>query len=424
MRSWARTMSARIAAALLRGSVTGWRYLCTLYAVMRLGLLWRRFCASTGLAEQRHRTNRETGKTKTTIRRVPKLERVRVTPHGWTMRVKLRPGQHLDLYTERTAPLRHFARAQAVKPAELWHQPGFLEIAVLRRDPLRRVLVRPREVDPGQLVIGTTETGGPFLLDFNTEPHWLVSGATDSGKSSLLAACLCALAPTRDLLVSWDLKFGIEGEAFRARFSDVTTTAAGVRDWCTRLLTLAAARAELFKTWQVANIAEAETQHGIHLRRVYVFCDEVAELATSHDGIKPEELLGEVLRVVQLCRAMGIHLIVAGQRFGSDLGKLVTAIRAQLGGRICLRVNDEETARMVLAGLDPEVHARALCLPHKGMAIVKHRGDWHYARASYQPSPERYAIAACHADKRITWEALLVEDANLAATTPPLAPAA
>ncbi len=80
--------------------------------------------------------------------------------------------------------------------------------------------------------------------------------------------------------------------------------------------------------------------------------------------------------MVQLVRAMGIHVILCGQRFGSDLGKHVTSIRAQVSGRICLQVNDTQTAEMVLGGLDSEVQRRALGLARPGMAIVPAGQDW------------------------------------------------
>jgi S-DNA-T family DNA segregation ATPase FtsK/SpoIIIE len=414
----ARAHLGRLVITILRTLVAFGRYVLTVWAAARCGLRWRTFCGNTGLAKQRQTVHGDdfTSHVSTKTYAVPKLRKVRIGQHGWTVCVQLRPGQDLADYAAAAAPLRHLARAQSVRPRELWDRPGFVELAILRRDPLRGVLERPRELERGVIVAGTTETGEPLIVDFNAEPHWLVSGATDSGKSSLIATCLAALAPTRDVLISWDLKFGIEGEAFRRRFTDVATAGAEVQDWCGRLLALAGERAELFKTLRVANVREAEQLRGVVLRRVYVWCDEVAELATARNGeVKPEELLSDVLRVVQLCRAMGIHVVIAGQRFGSDLGKLVTAVRAQLGGRICLRVNDEETAKMVLAGLDPDVHHRAMGLPHKGMAIVKRRAEWEYARATYQTSAERYAIGDQYARNRITWNDLLTEDRAIAA---------
>jgi hypothetical protein len=407
--STARDLVVRAGSALVRHAITAWRYLCTVYALVRLGLLWRVFCANTGLAVQRTRTD-EYGHLRVTVHQVPKLDQCRITPHGWTMRVRLRPGQHLGHYTEAAVPLRHTARAQAVKALELPGQPGYLELRVLRRDPLVRVTERPRQLEPGRLAVGATETGDPMILDVNEHPHYLMCGSTGSGKSMTLADLQAAIAPTDAALVFWDLKFGIEAEAWRARYTEVCTTQTEVLASCGRVLWLAEQRAAILRALGVRNVTEAE-EAGVHLRRLYVLVDEVAELAHDHDAEKTaDKVLRELLRLVQLVRAMGIHVILCGQRFGSDLGKLITSIRAQVSGRICLAVNDPQTAEMVLGGLAPEVQKLALTLIRPGMAIVQDGQDWHYARCSYLTNPEIRALAAAHADKRIAWDDLIVAD--------------
>jgi energy-coupling factor transporter ATP-binding protein EcfA2 len=384
--------------------VAGWRYLWTVVALVRLGLRWKAFCGNTGLAIQRTRSDENGSRLRIDVFAVPRLDRYRVTPHGWSARIHLRHGQHLAQYAEACTPLRHTARVQAVKVVELDGQPGFLELRVLRRDPLTRVTERPRELEPGRLVCGAVENGDPMVVDFTEHPHVLVCGATGSGKSMLLSGVQAAIAPTDAALVFWDLKFGLEAEAWRARYTEVCTTQAEVLRSCARVLALAEQRAAILRTLGVRNVAELDAA-GVRLRRLYVLVDEVAELTHDHDAEKSaEKILRELLRVVQLVRAMGIHVILCGQRFGSDLGKYVTSIRAQVSGRICLQVNDIQTAEMVLGGLDAEVQRRALGLARPGMAIVPTGRDWHYARCLYLTTAEIRALAAAHADKRVSWD--------------------
>jgi DNA segregation ATPase FtsK/SpoIIIE-like protein len=45
------------------------------------------------------------------------------------------------------------------------------------------VAERPRELAPGRLACGSTETGEPMMLDFDTHPHYLRCGATGSGNT-------------------------------------------------------------------------------------------------------------------------------------------------------------------------------------------------------------------------------------------------
>ena len=77
---------------------------------------------------------------------------------------------------------------------------------------------------------------------------------------------------------------------------------------------------------------------------IVLFVDEVAELflvASRKDEERRDEMVTQLIRLAQLGRAAGIYLEVCGQRFGAELGKGATMLRAQLSGRVCHRVNDE-----------------------------------------------------------------------------------
>ena len=177
-----------------RTAIALWRHLLTLYVLTRLGLVWAAFCAATGLADTHTRVDRDSGKTTTRVRHVPRLDHVDAGPHGATLRVKLRPGQDLRTYTALAPALRHTARCQAASAVEIEDQPGYLRLRLLRRDPLHRVIDLPREISSGVLSIGLTETGGPWRIDLTAVPHTVISGATGSGKSAIQAAILAALA--------------------------------------------------------------------------------------------------------------------------------------------------------------------------------------------------------------------------------------
>ncbi len=87
---------------------------------------------------------------------------------------------------------------------------------------------------------------------------------------------------------------------------------------------------------------------------IVVFVDEVAELflvATRKDEERRDEMVTQLIRLAQLGRAAGIYLEVCGQRFGAELGKGATMLRAQLTGRVCHRVNDEASAKMALGDI-------------------------------------------------------------------------
>jgi S-DNA-T family DNA segregation ATPase FtsK/SpoIIIE len=135
-----------------------------------------------------------------------------------------------------------------------------------------------------------------------------------------------------------------------------------------------------------------------------VIVDEIAELYLS-DGRRESKAEAEqcstlLLRLAQLGAALGMHLVVAGQRVGSDLGPGVTALRAQLGGRICHRVNDPGTAEMTLGDLnkDAVVVAQSITAEEQGVAVCTGPdGGWSRARSHLTTTEEAMATARKHA---------------------------
>lgn len=414
---WALTWAwiVRVTGWTARRLLVGWRLALTLAAAIRLGLIWSSFCAGVGIADQRTHVDPETGRMRVQVHNVPKTSQLRITEHGWTQTVKLRPGHDLDKWTAACGPLRHAARVQTVKAVEIPDRPGFVQLRVLRRDPLSVVTERPRALSSSSFVVGATENGDPWALDFGRLPHWLICGGTGSGKSGLLACLLAAIATTDALMIGWDLKWGIEAEAFRDRYGEICTTQAEVKASTAQVLAVAAQRAELFRVLGVRSIDEAATL-GVVLRRVVLVVDEVAEVALDHgekdaEGKKLVDLIQpELLSIVQRVRAFGIHVVLCGQRFGSDLGKSITAIRAQVPGRVCLSVNDVQTAEMTLPGYPREVHDRVLTMTRPGLAIVADGLDWHYGRSAFLTATEVRAVATSTAHHRIDWAGLAVAD--------------
>ena len=127
---------------------------------------------------------------------------------------------------------------------------------------------------------------------------------------------------------------------------------------------------------------------------VVVLVDEVAELYLMADRSERDEVAHvstALLRLGQLGAALGVHLVVAGQRVGSDLGPGVTALRAQLGGRVCHQVHDPGTAEMALGDLDKDALAAAqqITAGQPGVAVTfGDNGRWTLVR-SVLTTPEQ-----------------------------------
>ncbi|MDH6435434.1 hypothetical protein M2158_003911 [Streptomyces sp. SAI-144] len=97
-------------------------------------------------------------------------------------------------------------------------------------------------------------------------------------------------------------------------------------------------------------------------------------------------MVTQLIRLAQLGRAAGIYLEVCGQRFGAELGKGATMLRAQLTGRVCHRVNDEASAKMALGDIAPEAVSAACAIAPElpGLAVAGDTsGGWSRIRTPY-----------------------------------------
>ena len=150
---------------------------------------------------------------------------------------------------------------------------------------------------------------------------------------------------------------------------------------------------------------------------VVVLVDEVAELFLMADKSEKDEVSRTatgLLRVAQLGQAFGVYLIICGQRIGADLGPGVTALRAQLSGRVCHRVNDPKKAHMTLGDLDPAAldAARAMAADTPGVAIVTGQdGTWHRARSVLVSEEEAEHAARTYAHLAPDWAAIIRRNA-------------
>jgi hypothetical protein len=378
------------------------RWRLTLDAVPLAGSVSRSAKDASAVMVQRRRVR------SVQVEKAPRLRLLRPTPLGWRVWVKLHDGQVPDDYVKVGERLAHAWRVHAVRV--IASKPGRVQLLATMRDPLTVVDVAP---ETGELLTvrpGMLENGQPWIIDFRTVPHWLNAGATQSGKSNLANAIIKGLAPQPVALVGLDLKGGVEFTPYAPRLSALATTrgeCVGLLDDLVRIVT---DRMALCRTHGARNIWRLPD----HLQPmpIVVLVDEVAELFLMADKREKDEVsktATALLRVAQLGRAFGVYLVVCGQRIGSDLGPGVTALRSQLSGRICHRVNDPETANMTLGDMDPDAldAARAIAAETPGVAVIAGQdGSWHRARSVYVSEEEAEAAARRFAHLSPGWSEL------------------
>ncbi|GAA2441089.1 FtsK/SpoIIIE domain-containing protein [Actinomadura vinacea] len=382
----------------LTRSKRAWRV--TLDAIPVVGPAAR---SAATVVEQKRRVRR------VDVEQAPRLGLMLPTPYGWRLRVKLLDGQIPEDYAKVAERFAHAWRVHGVRVLE--RKPGRITLLATRRDPLKLVTVTGGSA--GLLVVrpGVLENGEPWVMDFRTVPHWMIVGATQSGKSNLANAIIKALSPQPVALIGFDLKGGVEFTPYAPRLSALATTRKESVDLLAELVGEVEARMALCRAHGARNIWKLPAS--ARPVPMVALVDEVAELFLMADKSEKDEVAKTgtaLLRVAQLGRAFGVFLIICGQRVGSDLGPGVTALRAQLSGRVCHRVNDPETANMALGDLDPAAVdvARAIAAETPGVAVVSGQdGTWHRARAVHVSEEQAEQAARDFAALTPSWDDLI-----------------
>ncbi len=339
----------------------------------------------------------------------PGLGLIRPNALGWQVKIRMRDGQVPATYADAAERLAHAWRVHAVRVTR--SKPGRVWLVAVRSDPLTDVRPAPHSGDLLTVRAGMLETGMPWVIDFRVVPHWLNAGATQSGKSNLANAIIKGLAPQPLALVGFDLKGGVEFTPYAPRLSALATTRADCTGLLDDLGLILACRMSLCREHGARNIWRLPEE--LRPVPVVVLVDEVAELFLMADKSEKDEVSKTatgLLRLAQLGRAFGVYLVVSGQRIGSDLGPGVTALRSQLSGRVCHRVNDPETATMTLGDLDPAAldAARAIPAETPGVCVVAGQdGSWHRARSVLVTEDDAELATSRYRDLTPLWAAII-----------------
>lgn len=216
----------------------------------------------------------------------------------------------------------------------------------------------PKVTSPEQLYfpLGRTPNGLDLIEDLGQMPHMLVGGSTGSGKSVFLFTMLAAMLmthPNQDelqlVLSSSKLEDFIHFEGLPHLYSgsvisDATEATRVIRDV---IFEESERRGKLLAKARVANITEYNKVSSEKLAPIVVVIDEFADLADQLETKKEQNAFYKpVQRIAQTGRSRGIHLVICTQRPEAKLVPSTT--KAQLNGRVALRVNDGISSRMII----------------------------------------------------------------------------
>ncbi|WP_428953071.1 FtsK/SpoIIIE domain-containing protein [Streptomyces sp. cg35] len=326
----------------------------------------------------------------------PKIRRVRATATGLRVTLRLPAGLEPADIAAASERLRHAWGVHAVNVIAT--KPGYVELRMTGFDVLRRVRM-PRKVQPHDLVVPVAlrDDGFAYLRDYRKVPHALTLGANQSGKSMYQRNLIKGLAQLPVALVGIDCKRGVEQSRYAARLSALATNPDDAASLVDVLVAEMEDRFDLLAKHGASDLWSLPER--LRPAPIVVLVDEIAELfliASRADEARRERLVTGLIRLAQLSRAVGIYLEICGQRFGSELGKGATMLRAQLTGRVVHRVNDKQTAEMGLNDVAPESIPAACTIPpdRPGLAVAADSsGGW--SRIRTPETSEAQTVAVC-----------------------------
>jgi S-DNA-T family DNA segregation ATPase FtsK/SpoIIIE len=322
-----------------------------------------------------------------------KVRRVRPTSTGLRITLRLPAGLEPADMVAASERLRHAWGVRSVTVAET--KPGYVELRMTGYDVLARVSM-PRNAKPRDLIVPVAlrEDGTVYERDYRKIPMALTLGATLSGKSVYQRNLVKGLAQLPVGLIGIDCKRGVEHGRYAPRLSALATDPESAGRLIDALVTEMEERFDLLSLYGVSDMWELPER--VRPVPLIVLVDEIAELffvTSKKDEPARDRTVMQLVRLGQMARAIGIYLEVCGQRFGSDLGKGATALRAQLTGRVVHRVNDKQTADMGLGDIAPDaVSAVTTIAPDRpGVAVAGDTsGGWSRIRTP-QTTPEEAA---------------------------------
>ena len=216
---------------------------------------------------------------------------------------------------------------------------------------------------PLEVGLGMDISGSPKLLNLSELPHVLIAGATGAGKSSCINSIVTSLlmrtTPDDVRLIMVDPK--------RVELGQYN----GVPHLFTKVITNPKKATDALK-WAVA---EMDRRYGLladaHVRDIVGYREKWDDGGLDPDGfdrfpyvvvivdelndlmmVAGREVEDAIVRIAQMARAVGIHLVIATQRPSVDV--ITGVIKANIPSRMAFSVASQADSRVILDGSGAE----------------------------------------------------------------------
>lgn len=220
----------------------------------------------------------------------------------------------------------------------------------------------PKNKENSKLLVtlGKNIMGKPIFCEIDKTPHLLVAGSTGSGKSvcinSMITSLLMRTKPDEVKLVLVDPK-KVELSMYNGvphLLTPVVTDPKKANIVLQKIVKIMEDRFDLFESSQTKNIAGynayvdkkneslPEDEQIKKIPYIVVIIDELADLMM----VAAKEVEDSIMRITQMARAAGIHLIVATQRPSTDI--ITGVVKSNIPSRISFAVSSSIDSRTIL----------------------------------------------------------------------------
>ena len=211
------------------------------------------------------------------------------------------------------------------------------------------------------LLMGVSTNGEHLYADLANQPHLLIAGATNSGKSVYTAQLICSLSLFRDdseleftLVDTKNLDLVLFKELSHVKY--VLSSISDIRAVLVRLLEEVRLR-NAQMSGLARNIREWNLmQAGLDRRMQYkiLVIDELADVLMQDEAIlakypkkeRPPAIMDLLQQLGQISRASGIHLVLATQRPSVDV--LPGSIKTNFPARVSFKLPTKADSRVIL----------------------------------------------------------------------------
>ena len=231
-----------------------------------------------------------------------------------------------------------------------------------------------------KILAGVDDNNNPFTLNLNEIPHILVAGTTGSGKSVMINSIICSLLKQHNYNINFTMidtkrvelsPYKRLGERYCSVATDPIQAIELLKDMCDTL----DARYSIMEKNGWRKMPDD------YFKEVVVI-EELGDLMMVSKGVVEKF----IVKIAQLGRACGIHLIIATQRPTVDV--VTGAIKANIGCRFALQTTSGMDSRNILG------HNGAEKLKGKGDCLLKlpNKADEIHLQCPFVTDEEVYEI--------------------------------